>query len=145
MSAPNWKPIRPSVATASSTAVTIHTGRGRRAMRLPIRAHGPRLVGSSEPYRGRSGQNTQRPVMTSSAGSSVIMASRPTPTPIAATGPSPEMSAESAASRQSIAAITVRPLAKIAGPARRMATAMASCRSSCLRSSSRYRAISSSA
>ena len=73
------------------------------------------------------------------------MASRPTAMPIAATGPSPEMSAESATSKQSIPAMTVRPLARMAGPARRMAMAMASCRSACLRSSSRYRAISSSA
>ncbi len=73
------------------------------------------------------------------------MDSSPTAMPIAATGPSPEMSAESAASRQSIPAITVSPLARMAGPARRNATAMATCRSSCLRSSSRYRAISSSA
>ncbi len=67
----------------------------------------------------------------------MIIDSSPTAMPIAATGPSPEMSAESATSRQSIPAITVRPLAKMAGPARRKAMAMASCRSSCLRNSSR--------
>ena len=65
------------------------------------------------------------------------MASSPTAMPIAATGPSPEMSAESAASRHSMPAMTVSPLAMMAGPARRMAMAMASCRSSWRRSSSR--------
>ena len=57
--------------------------------------------------------------------------------PIAATGPRPEMSADSATSRHSMPAITVPALAMMAGPARRNATAIASCRSSCLRSSSR--------
>ena len=57
--------------------------------------------------------------------------------PMAATGPRPEMSADSATSRQSMPAITVAALAMIAGPARRSATAIASCRSACRRSSSR--------
>lgn len=73
------------------------------------------------------------------------MAISPTAMPVAATGPSPEMSFDSAASRHSMPATTVRPLAMIAGPARRSATAIATCRSACRRSSSRYRAISSSA
>ena len=75
----------------------------------------------------------------------MIIAISPTPMPIAATGPSPEMSLDCAASRQSMPATTVSPLAMMAGPARRRATAMASCRSACLRSSSRYLAMSSSA
>ena len=50
--------------------------------------------------------------------------------PIAATGPSPEMSADSATSRHSMPTITVPALAMMAGPARRSATAIASCRSS---------------
>ena len=65
--------------------------------------------------------------------------------PTAATGPSPEMSLDSAASRQSMPATTVSPLAMMAGPARCRATAMAWCRSACLRSSSRYLAMSNSA
>ena len=137
--------IRPSEQQPSTTAVTTQTARGRRAMARPVLAHMPLAVGSAEPYRGRSGQKIHRPTITSSAGSNVIMATRPTAIPIAATGPRPEMSAESAASRQSMPAITVAPLAMMAGPARRSATAMASCRSECLRSSSRYRAMSSNA
>ena len=137
VSGPTLKPIRPSQAQARSTAVVTHTVRGRTAMRRPTLAQKPRMVGSSEPYRGRSGQKTHRPVITSRAGSSVIMASSPTAMPIAATGPRPEMSADSAAIRHSMPAITVPALAMMAGPARRSATAIASCRSSCLRSSSR--------
>ena len=79
------------------------------------------------------------------AGSSVTIAIRPTAMPMAATGPSPEMSLDSAASRHSMPATTVSPLAMIAGPARRRATAMARCRSSCLRNSSRYLPMSSNA
>jgi hypothetical protein len=41
--------------------------------------------------------------------------------------------------------MTVTPLAMMAGPARRSAIAMASCRSAWRRSSSRYLAVSSSA
>jgi hypothetical protein len=106
-------------------------------MRRPARAQKPCLVGSSVLYFGRTGQKIHRPTITSSAGSNVIMASRPTPMPIAATGPSPGMSADSATSRHSIPAMTVAALATMAGPARRSATAIASCRSVCLRSSSR--------
>ena len=137
VSGPILKPIRPSVAQASSTAVTLHTTRGRTAIRWPIRAQKPPWVGSAEPYLGRTGQKIHRPQITSSAGSRVIMASRPTAIPIAATGPSPEMSADSATSRQSMLTMTVAPLAMIAGPARRSASAIASCRSVCVRSSSR--------
>ena len=137
VSVPTLKPIRPSDATASRTAVTDQTARGRCEMSRPTRAQKPRRVGSSLPNLGRTGQNTHRPTITSRAGSSVIMASRPTPMPIAATGPSPEMSADWATSRQSMPAITVAALAMMAGPARRRATAIASCRSVCLRNSSR--------
>lgn len=52
MSVPNRKPIRPSENTAMITAVRIQMDRGRPAIRWPIRAHGPREVGSGEPYRG---------------------------------------------------------------------------------------------
>ena len=117
--------------------MTTQTRRGWRAIRRPTRPHTPPEAGSGEPNDGRRGQNIHRPKITRSAGSRVIMASRLTAMPIAATGPSPEMSAESAASRQSMPAMTVPALATIAGPARRRATAIASCRSSCRRSSSR--------
>lgn len=142
---PTLKPISPSQAQPSSTAVTAHTARGRRAITPPAvdarspgpRAHGPPADGSAVPNRGRTGQKIHRPVITSRAGSKVIMTSSPTPMPIAATGPSPDMSAESAASRHAMPAITVAALATIAGPARRSAAAIASCRSECPRSSSR--------
>jgi hypothetical protein len=126
VSVPTLKPMRPREARARSSAVTTHTRRGCRAIIRPTRAQTPCAVGSSVPNRGRTGQNTHRPQITSRAGSSVIMASRPRKMPIAATGPSPEMSADSATSRHSIPAITVAALAMIAGPARRSAIAMAS-------------------
>ena len=78
-SGPHLKPIRPSQAQARSTAVVTQTARGRMAMRRPTRAHKPRVVGSAEPYRGRSGQKTHRPTITSRAGSSVIMAQQRRP------------------------------------------------------------------
>ena len=94
-------------------------------MRRPIRAQKPRAVGSGEPYPGLAGQNTQRPVITSSAGSSVIIASSATPTPMASTGPRPLVEFSSARVRASRLRITVPPLATIAGPARRIATRIA--------------------
>ena len=126
VSGPILKPTRPSVAQASSNAVTPHTTRGRMAIHRPILAQKPPWVGSAVPYLGRTGQKIHRPQITSSAGSRVIMASRAMPMPIAATGPSPEMSADSATSRQSMLTMTVVPLAMIAGPALRSASAIAS-------------------
>ena len=114
-------------------------------MRRPMRAHAPRVAGSAEPKSGRAGQNTQRPVTTSRAGSSVIMASSATATPIASTGPRPLVEFNSASARVSRLRITVPALAMTAGPARRSATAIASCRSECRRNSSRYLAVSRSA
>jgi hypothetical protein len=58
-------------------------------------------------------------------------------TPIAKTGPSELVPLLSARARTSIARATVRPLARIAGPARLTARAIASCLSSIRRSSSR--------
>ena len=115
----------------------IHTARGRTATRLPTRAQKPCAVGSAEPKVGRLGQNTQRPVMTSIAGSSVTITSSVMATPIAFTGPRPAVEFISASIRQSMPATTVPALAKIAGAARCRAKAIASCRSSCRRSSSR--------
>src|SRR6202044_49862 len=51
------------------------------------------------------------------------MAIRPTAMPMAATRPSPEMSLDSAASRQSMPGTTVSPPAVMAGPAPRRAPA----------------------
>ena len=133
--ASSW--VTPRAMTPSTTAVTIQTCRGRRAMRWPIRAHRPRSVGSAEPSSGRRGQNTQRPTMTSSAGNRVIMANRPTATPMAITGPRLLVELSSATSRVNRLKITVAALAMIAGVARPSATAMASWRSAWRRSSSR--------
>ena len=79
------------------------------------------------------------------AGSSVTMAIRPTAIPMAATGPSPADVVGFGREQADMPATTVSPLAMMAGPARRRATAMAWCRLSCLRSSSRYLAMSNSA
>src|SRR5215469_7722758 len=103
----------------STRAVATQTTRGRTAMPRPTRAHSPREVGSAEPYTGRTGQNTHRPTITSRAGSSVIIASRATATPIASTGPRPLVEFSSAIVRASRLTMTVPALAITAGPARR--------------------------
>ena len=117
--------------------MTIQTARGRGRIRAPTCAHSPVSLGSGLPSAGRTGQNTQRPQMTSRAGSRVMSTMRVTPTPMAETGPRPLVEFMAAASRHSIPRITVLPLARMAGPARWTASVMASCRSSCSRSSSR--------
>ncbi len=130
-------PVRPSAIAPRITAVTTQTSRGRIAIRRPTRAQNPLVVGSSVPYAGLTGLNTHRPTITSKAGSSVIIAASATTTPIASTGPRLLVEASSAMVSVSRLTITVPALAMMAGPARRSATAIASCRSSCLRSSSR--------
>ncbi len=105
------------------------TMRGRGAMREPTRAQNPVALGSTVSNIGRRGQKIQRPKMTSSAGSSVIITSRPTPMPIAATGPRPAVEFMSAKVRQSMPRMTVSALAMIAGVARWRANAIASWRS----------------
>ena len=84
-----------------------------------------------------NGKNTQRPSSTSSAGSSVSIAIIATAIPSAPIGPSPDVPLTFASVRHSSAAMTVRPEAKIAGPAVRSASAIASCLSAWRRSSSR--------
>ena len=113
------------------------TERGRRDTRVPTRAQKPVAVGSGEPNPGRFGQNTQRPQITSSAGSSVVITASAAMMPTARTGPRPAVEFISAISRHSMPRTTVMPLAKIAGLARCSANAIASCRSSWRRSSSR--------
>ena len=90
------------------------------------------------PMRGMKGQNALRPVIASSAGRIVSIATIAMPTPRAQIGPSPEVPVTSASVRVSRAAMTVRPEAKMAGLALRIAMRTASCLSSWLRSSSRY-------
>jgi hypothetical protein len=138
-------PVSPRAMTPSTSAVTIQTARGRTAMRRPTPAQNPRVVGSAEPKAGLTGQKIRRPKISSSAGSSVIIDSSATATPMASTGPRLLVEFSSANDSVSRLRITVPALAMMAGPARRMASAMASCRSSWRRSSSRYRAVSNSA
>ncbi len=121
---------RPTQQAASASAVPIHTLRGRCPIHAPTCAQLPVFVGSAVPYPGRTGQNTQRPKITSSAGSRVSIATSATSTPIAQTGPRPRVEFIWATSRHSIEATTVAELARIAGPARCRANAIASCRSS---------------
>ena len=73
----------------------------------------------------------------SSVGSSVRPAIKAQATPIANTGPRELVPLLSARASTNIASATVMPLARIAGPARLTALAMASCLSSIRRSSSR--------
>ena len=92
-----------------------------------------------------NGQNARRPKIASAAGSIVSMKIIARPTPSAPIGPSPAVELTSARISTSSAAITVRPEARIAGPAVPSAIRIASCLSSWRRSSSRYLDTSSSA
>ncbi len=127
-SARSW--IRPSEQTTRAAAVALQTIRGRRAIRRPARAHRPLSMRSGAPKCGMAGQNIQRPKITSRAGNRVVIASRATATPIAATGPRPRVEFISAVSRTSMLRTTVAPEARTAGPARCRARAIASWRSS---------------
>ena len=97
----------PRMHAASATEVSTQTRRGRGLMKAPTRAQMPWLVGSSEPKVGFLGQNIQRPKMTSSAGSRVIIASSVTAMPMAHTGPRPAVEFMSASVRQSMPTMTV--------------------------------------
>ena len=113
------------------------TTRGRRAMRPPSRAHRPVAVGSAVPCLGRTGQNSHRPKITSSAGQQREHGEQADHD--ADRGDRAEALVEfsSARVRTSMPIATVAALAMIAGPARCSASAIASCRSSWRRSSSR--------
>ena len=137
---------RPSAPIASTATVPIQIRRGPRATRSPTRRQAPWV--SSAPSSPKCGmplfqpkiggrQNARRPQIVSSAGSSVSIVIIATAMPSAPIGPSPAVPSTSAIDRHSSAQITVAPDATIAGPAVRSASAIASCLSSCLRSSSR--------
>lgn len=129
---------RPSAITTRATTVPIHTGRGRRAIRSPIRRHRPCVVSTPwSPTCGMNGQNGTRPTITSSAGSSVSIDSIATAMPIAPTGPSPEVPLILASTSAISVMPTVEPDATIAGPAPASARRIASWRSAWRRSSSR--------
>ena len=95
--------------------VTIQTARGRAGDPVAASAQKPDSVGSSLPKRGMNGQNTQRPQMTSSAGSRVTITTNVTATATALAGPRPAVELSSANIRQSRPTTTVEALAKIAG------------------------------
>ncbi len=129
---------RPAVIATSSTSPPSHTTRGPRATRSATPRHAPCV--SSDPLppkRGTNGQNGRRPTATSRAGRNVSITRTATAMPIAPIGPRPAVPLTSASESESSAAHTVRPDAKIAGPARRSASSIASCLSSWRRSSSR--------
>jgi hypothetical protein len=88
------------------------------------------------PY-GTNGQNGRRPTIVRIAGRNVSIASIATRTASAPVGPSPAVPLTFASVSDSSAMATVEPDAMIAGPARRSASAIASCLSSWRRSSSR--------
>ncbi len=118
------------------------TRRGLAATRSPIRRQRPCV--SSVPCCPTCGivskkgdQNALRPQITSSAGSMVSIEIIAIPTPMAPIGPRPAVPLTSASESVSSARITVSPEARIAGPAVPSATFIASCLSSCRRSSSR--------
>ena len=129
----------PTVAASASP--------GRCRTRSPTRRQTPRGGASASCGRYstvcRTGQNPQRAVTASSAGSSVMPASRTHATPSAETGPRPFVEPAEESSSTSIAAITVAPLASSAGPERRSARSIATCLSSIWCSSSRARLTSS--
>lgn len=128
-------------ALSASTPVTAtdisHDQRGRRATAEPIRDHTVSALRAGGPWRGISGQNTQRPATTSSAGSTVTIARKAQTTPTAPTRPSEREELTSAKARQASPTAMVAADARIAGPERRSATRMAVCRSSWRWSSSR--------
>ena len=105
---------------------TIQTARGRVATRSPIPRQNP-CVSSTPAWPvcgivSRPGdQNARRPQIASSAGRTVSIESIASAIPTAPTGPRPAVELTSARLSVSSAAITVRPLAMIAGPALRSA------------------------
>ena len=142
----NWLPwVRPvekfrmpSAMTSSATPVTTPTVTGLRATPSPTRRQKPCVSSAAvSPTWGMKGQNGRRPAMSRIAGRKVSITTTATAMPIAPIGPRPAVPLTFASESDSSAAHTVRPDAKIAGPARRSAIAMASCLSSCRRSSSR--------
>ena len=142
--------VTPSASTTSSSVPLIQIGRGRDATRSPIRRQRPWV--SSVPIWPTCGivskngdQNALRPQITSSAGSIVSIEIIAIPTPMAPIGPRPAVPLTSARLSVSNARITVIPEARMAGPAVRSATRIASCLSSWRRNSSRYRLTSSNA
>lgn len=81
--------VIPIAMTPRTSAVATHTIRGWLEMAVPIRVQMLSLAVPTEPYDGFTGQNIQRPQMTSRAGMRVSMASSPTTIPMAQAGPRP--------------------------------------------------------
>ena len=130
-------PSVPSAIAASTSTVPAHTSRGRPETALPTRLQTLSFCSARTPYTGLAGQKIHRPQATSRAGISVVMASRPTRTPMAQAGPMPLVELRAARVSSIRLTATVAALATMAGPARYRASAIASCRSSWRASSSR--------
>ena len=82
--------VRPRHRTSRPAVVAIQTTRGRTEMRSPIRRQKPWVSSvPASPTCGMNGQNARRPVIDSSAGSSVSMLSIASAMPTAHTGPMP--------------------------------------------------------
>ena len=132
----------PRAPATKTDTVMISAMAGRLSTLSPKRRHAPTrssgLWFGSYSTTPRRGQNPRLPKMVRSAGSSVSPATIAQNTPSAAVGPSELVLPASASRSTSIARVTVRPLARIAGPARVSACAIASCLSRVTRSSSRY-------
>ena len=125
-----FRPSEPRAMAPSTTAVVTQTTRGRTAMPRPIRAQTPREVGSAEPYAGRDRPEDPPPEDHQQGGQQRHHGEQRDADPdgqhrAQALG-RVQLARSVSASRLTM---TVPALAMIAGPARRSATAIASCRS----------------
>ena len=138
-------PLTPEARPPRIRTPRSETAIGRLLTPLPSFAHKPLSLLLTPPNFGTNGQNRPRPKTTSAAGKTPSAAIIAITIPVAQTRPRALLPARSANERVSSASVTVVPDAMIAGPAPRIAFAMATCLSSCKSNSSRYRAINSSA
>ena len=128
----------PAIITTSTAVVPTQTRRGPRATHSAIRRQAPWVSSvPSLPTCGMNGQKALRPKIVSRAGRMVSMDTIAIAIPIAPIGPRPEVPVTSASNSVSKAAMTVPPEARMTGAVRRSATRLASCLSTCRRSSSR--------
>ena len=99
--------VRPRAPAASSTAVPIHTGRGRRTTAFATRAHRPAGSSVGAAGLGRNGQNAALPNSSIRAGSRVSAANTEKMMPEAAIGPSALLEFRSEKTRHSRPTVTV--------------------------------------
>ena len=138
--------VTPDARAARTRQVATTKAPGRAATRSPMRRHTDReSVRLVWPTRGTSGQKTHRPNSTRTAGSTTKAYPAATTMPTALASPKPLVDGNAESSRVSTASTTVVALTRTASPVRRRAWRIAAYRSGCVRSSSRYREMSSSA